>query len=341
VKSWAKNCAVLLVLLPWLVCAYPAGAAASPCTRVFGAVTARDLCVSRSRSASLARTAPFSEVDPTSEIRGDAGLSLTGIRVVRSAGTAVPPALAVAPTPRGPAVAFFYRYGRVPAPQRFSQPPSRRATFVEVDESLEAESRGISLLQAPAGPGPLKRTGVWTFSADLDRHHVTLLVESDGPKAVVSRIGWGLIRTLRASRVPPSLPVQVYVYAPRGNLHVGRAATFWVADDGRLVTAHVGIDFAFSLSGGWSRPRTITPDGTQSCGGDNAAGQPFLRRGLWRFAWGDCDELGLVVTPTRTGVHAITIYSYRVPFDARGVLDFAHEQLEPRGTYSWRGIVRA
>jgi hypothetical protein len=93
------------------------------------------------------------------------------------------------------------------------------------------------------------------------------------------------------------------------------------------------------LSGGWSRPRTITPDGTQSCGGDIVAGQPFLRRGLWKFAWGDCGELGLVLAPTRSGPHGITIYSYRVPLYARGGLDFAREQLEPRGTYMWHGHV--
>jgi len=335
-----KICTGLLALLAGFVYPSRAGAAASACTHTFGTVSAGSLCVSQSGATALARTAPFSEVDPTPEIGKDARLPLVGIEVGRYVEVPIAPPPAIVPFQPGPALDFWYRYGHIPAPQRFTQPPAQRATFFDVRESLEAESRGISLLRwfAP-GPG-LKRTGVWTFTADLDRHHVTLFLQSDGPKALVSRIGWGLVRRLRASRTPPSPQVRVYVAPPGGKLYVGRAATFWVAMDAGILTTHQGVDFAFRLTGGWSRPRTETPDGTQSCGGDNVAGQPFVRRGLWRFAWGDCQELGLVLRPTHADIHSITIYSYRVPMDARGMLDLSRERLEPGTTYTWEANVR-
>jgi hypothetical protein len=210
-----------------------------------------------------------------------------------------------------------------------------------VREWLEAESRGIHLLRESALGSVKNRTGIWFFSADLDHHHVSLEVESDGPKAIVSRMGWALVKALRATRVPPSLPVKVYVLPPHGDLHVGRPATFWIANNAGFITAHVGIDYAFRLGGHWSRPHTFAPGNTQACGGDIVPGQPYLRKGLWKFAWGDCNELGLVLTPTGTGTHSLTIYCYRVPLNAQGGPNYAHEQLEPRETYVWRGTARA
>ena len=90
----------------------------------------------------------------------------------------------------------------------------------------------------------------------------------------------------------------------------------------------------------WSRSHTITPDGSQACGGDNIAGQPFLCHGLWHFAWGDCDELGLVLRPTRAGEHTLKIDGYRVPLNARHLPDIVHERIDLHGTYVWHGMVR-
>jgi len=185
-----------------------------------------------------------------------------------------------------------------------------------------------------------KRSGIWFLPTDLDHQHVSLEVESDGPKSILSRIGWDLVKALRAVPVPPSLPVRVYVWPPGGDLHVGRSPTFWVASNGGFVTAHVGIDYAFSLGGAWSGPHTFAPGNTQACGGDIVPGQPYRTSGLCRFAWGDCDELGLVLTPADTGPHGITIYSLRVPMNVLAVPNYAREQLEPRRTYVWHGNVR-
>ncbi|HZU13915.1 MAG TPA: hypothetical protein VFB58_13820 [Chloroflexota bacterium] len=339
----------LALVLSSLLPATVGHADASSCRHVFGAtmIGVPQLCVSRSQAAALARTAPFVDVDPTTQIRHDTGLTLAGIRLLRFGGQPVQrPGTSTSPygpspTPYGPPIVFFYRYGRPPNPNRFTQPPGARATFVDVHESIERENRGIFLIRETNGaPGPPVRTGIWTFGADLVRQHVTLEVESDGPKAVVARIGWGLVRLLRHAPIPPSPPVRVYVGAPHGTLRVGRAATFWVAMDAPILTINDGIDYAFRLSGGWSRPQTITPDGSQACGGDNVAGQPFRRHGLWHFAWGDCEELGLVLTPTRAGSHTLTIYGYRVPLNSRHAPDFARERLDARGTYTWRGSVR-
>jgi hypothetical protein len=340
-KSSARNL-VLLLALPWWLSSSPTHAATPRCTRVFGAtmIGTGSLCVSRSQAARLAATAPFTDVDPTGEIQHDTSLPIAGIRVLRFGGEAVQRPGTTA-SPYGPPMFFFYRYGRPPAPRRYSQPPGHHATFVDVREFIERESRRISLLREPKGfPGPPVRTGIWSYTADLDRQHVALEVESDGPKAVVARIGRGLVRALRHAHIPPSPPVRVYVGVPRGTLRVGHAVTFWVTNDASILTTHDAFDVAFRLSGGWGRPRTITPDGTQACGGDNVAGQPFLRRGLWRFAWGDCEELGLILRPTRPGTHTLTIYGYRVPLNSRHLPDFARERLDPRGTYAWRGRVR-
>jgi hypothetical protein len=341
-KHSIKGCSMLLGVLPWMASTPTTVAAPSPCQRLFGPAVQNSVCASRSEAVQLARTALFSEVDPTSVIKRDTGLALAGITVQRSAAPfIVPPGAANWPTSVGPAENLFYRYGRVPAPQRVFQPPGPQATFVDVREWLERESRGIQLLQEPASPRSVKkRTGIWFFSADLDHQHMSLEVESDGPKAIVSRMGWDLVRALRATRIPPSLPVQVYVLSPHVDLHVGRPATFWVANNGGFITAHVGIDYAFNLSGAWNRPHTFAPGNTQACGGDSVPAQPYRKSGLWRFAWGDCDELGLVLTPAGTGPRTLTIYSYRVPLNEQGVPNYAREQLEPRQTYVWRGNVR-
>jgi hypothetical protein len=48
----------------------------------------------------------------------------------------------------------------------------------------------------------------------------------------MSLVTWDLVRVLRATRVPPSLPVQVYVLPPHEHLHVRRPASYWVANNG-------------------------------------------------------------------------------------------------------------
>jgi hypothetical protein len=183
-------------------------------------------------------------------------------------------------------------------------------------------------------------TGSWSYTGDLPRQHVTVRVDSDGPQWMVKDIGDALVAESRHLPIPPTRPEQVYVRPAVHTLRVGKAVRFWVLVAFRPNTYPGAADFDFTLQGGWARPRTVTPDGTQGCGGDNIAGQPYVRHGRWVFNWGDCSELGLVLQPTTVGPHVLVINSYTGPLLRNGTLDTHHEHPAPGGGYVWRGTVQ-
>jgi hypothetical protein len=271
---------------------------------------------------------PFAAVNPAKIVRTAAHLSPDIVVVHR---VAYPPT-GVSVYPVGAPISIEMDFGNPPATIHWEAAPRRTATWVRVSEYWLSQT-GRPRVSSPR-PG-----GQWMFTADVPHQAMTISVQSDGSRAMVSAIGYAVYRAEKRLPLKPPGAEQVYVTAPHV-LHTRRPATFWVLAGLRWGTrATGGYDVDFALGGGWNRPRTVTPDGSQACGGDNIAGQPFRRRGRWVFRWGDCEELGLILTPRGTGLHTLTIYTYRVPVTSRGQLDFSREIPAP-GPYRWHGIVR-
>jgi hypothetical protein len=272
---------------------------------------------------------PFVPVDPRGIVKRATGLRASLLSLQRYA---YPPTNGDG-FPVGPPVSFTEHFGKVATPSDTSGPPRRAATFVRVMESVLSESRGVHLQR-------IGSSGHWFFTADLARQQVTLQVDSDGPKSTVAAIGRALVAAEKRLPARPVVPERPYVSAP-SSLHAGARGTFWVliAPTWGTRVGGPGADFDFTLNGSWDAPRTVTPDGTQACGGDNVSSQPFRRRGRWVFNWGDCYELGLVLTPRGTGLHSLAIYGYSVPITRQGELDRKREKLVGR-EYQWRGVVR-
>lgn len=286
-------------------------------------------CYAPSQFTRYARGLPFAAYDPSDIVHKTARLRPVLLLVGR---TSYPPT-GVKTYPVGPPQSIDMEYGRVSAPQQPLEPPQRQATYVSVIEYPLSQTGCPRVWRI--GPGDQ-----WVFSADAPRQNMTINVRSDGPKAVVSAIGYALFRAERRLPRKPSALERVYVTAPR-HLHVGQPAIFWVLVAPRSGTnPRAGYDFDFTLGGAWSRPRTKTPDGSQACGGDNVAGQPVQRHGRWDFQWGDCYELGLILTPRGLGSHTLIINAYSVPVTAGGRLDYRHEKLAPRDGYRWQGRVQ-
>lgn len=286
------------------------------------------ICVAPSQFPHIASGLPFSAADPHGVVTRLT--HLPGIVMVVQR-TADPPRDG-ATFPIGPPQSLATYFASSTSAWNTSGSSRRAATFVLVYE-YQLSQTGKPRLRR------ISPNGQWVFTADIPRQRMTIEVESDGPKEVVGAIGHALMAVGNRLPVKPTAPERVYVTAPHA-LHAGTPATFWVLVAPRWGTYPApAFDFDFTLGGSWSQPMTKTPDGSQACGGDNVAGQPARRGRRWVFKWGDCPELGLVLTPLGTGRHDLIISGYSVPITARGTLDFQHEKLAPGSGYQWRGTV--
>jgi hypothetical protein len=302
--------------------------AIAPCPASVRPGTTTAFCYAPAQFAQAASGLPFTAFDPRESVRSATQLPERVVIVQRDS---YPPSNG-APFPLGPPWSIELDFGKVPAPRDFQGPPQRAAAFVRVTE-YQPSYMGRPRL-ARRGPH-----GQWFFGGDISRQRMSIDVESDGPKAEVRTIGSALVVAEDRLPVRPTAPERVYVSAPH-TLRVGRPATFWVLVAPRWGTyPGPGYDFDFTLGGRWSRPGTVTPDGSQACGGDNVAGQPFRRRGRWVFNWGGCPELGLILTPRTAGPHSLRIYGYAVPITPAGMVDRKHEKPAPGSGYRWRGQV--
>jgi hypothetical protein len=267
----------------------------------------------------LLQSAPFTVRDPRQLVSSLTGLALSGIYVAQLGSDYEEPQ-----HPLGPLMMVDYLFGSVPI---HGAKGHSKGPYVRVWEEGYPTSGDAGLSSSSQD--------VWNDGVTFSRERMEVQVGTNGPRRWATTLAHRISQAIRAHRVKPLPPLRLYVHGPRTHLAVGQPITFFILNNGRA--SHKAAAFDLIVHGGWGHPKALSPDQRGACGGDNEPALSSPTRTAWHLNFGDCDEVRIVITPTRPGMHSLIIRTYQVAAGPNGMVKPSRRHLVRDGGYTWTG----
>lgn len=274
------------------------------------------LCYWSQVPAQVLNSAPFNVFDPRQIVTSVAGLPLGGIYVARLGSED-----SNVGHPLGPLMVVEYLFEGVPLPANF---PRIRRTYVRV---LEAG------YMWPGWGRLVSAQGVINDQLAFNTQRMDLGVTTNLPRSWERTLVRRISHAIRSVPPRPVPSLRLYVHPPGLQMRVHSKVSFFVLNN--TSAARKLAAFELVLRGRWSVPQVFAPYGGQACGGDNVPSLLRRRSSLWTLNFGDCREVGLVLSPIQPGPYSLAIRTYQSPIGSKGLPITDQRHLVPNGGFVW------